>query len=58
MKATFVRNWTERDDAKLMIDLNQAIGNQIVDVNKLADVLREKDHYGNDQVKAMISLTK
>jgi len=46
------RNWTERDDARLMADLSRSVGNQIIDMDRLAMVMREKDHYGNEQVSS------
>lgn len=42
--------WSDRDETALMISLNKAIGNQIVDIDRLALLLREKDLTGNDQV--------
>ena len=45
-----LRFWSEREETSLMVHLNKAIGNQLVDIDRLALLLREKDQNGNDQV--------
>ena len=37
-----------------MADLSRSVGNQIIDMDRLAMVMREKDHYGNEQVQYSI----
>lgn len=44
------KSWTEEKENDLITDLAQALGDQFRQVERLAEVMRGKDHYGNDQL--------
>ena len=46
----FLRSWSEEKESSLIHELSLCLGKQGVDMNKLASMMRSKDHYGNDQL--------
>ena len=46
----FLRSWSEEKEFSLIHELSLCLGKQGVDMNKLASIMRSKDHYGNDQL--------
>ena len=48
------REWSAQEEAKLIIDLEKNLGKQVIDLDMLANTLREKDHNGTDQISAQV----
>ena len=44
------QSWTEEKESSLVTDLSRALEGTAVEVERLAEVMRRKDHYGNDQL--------
>ena len=44
------RSWTEEKESSLVEDMSRALDNSSVEMERLAEVMRSKDHYGNDQL--------
>ena len=44
------QSWTEEKESSLVAEMSRALEKTTVDVERLAEVMRSKDHYGNDQL--------
>ena len=44
------RSWTEEKEDSLVQEMSRALDRSSVEVERLAEVMRSKDHYGNDQL--------
>ena len=44
------QSWTEEKETSLVTELARALERTSVEVERLAEVMRSKDHYGNDQL--------
>ena len=45
-----LRSWSDEKESDLIRELSLCLGNQRLDMDKLAIIMRSKDHYGNDQL--------
>ena len=52
--SNIIREWSAQEEAKLIIDLEKNLGKQVVDIDMLANTLREKDHNGTDQISVQV----
>ena len=46
--------WTAEEEARLVADMAAGLASHQgrLDISRLADIMRAKDHYGNDQISS------